>query len=98
MARILLPIVPFVASIATYRPMLAQDRPAPLEAMHFHHVHLNSVDPTAAAEYYPKPFPASATKTTFNGYEAVETGNVHILFTKVNTPPLTELTGPQTSV
>src|SRR5437867_5622540 len=48
----------------------AQDRPATLvETLHFHHVHLNSMNPAAAAAYYPKPFAESATKTTFNGYE-----------------------------
>ena len=66
--------------------------------MHFHHVHLNSVNPAAAAAYYPKAFTISATKTTFNGYDAVKTGNVYVLFTKVSTPPQNELTGPQTSV
>src|SRR5512132_2578401 len=76
----------------------AQERPAGVEPMHFHHVHLNSVNPTTAAEYYPKPFALSATKTTFNGYEAVKTGNVYLLFTKVATTPQNELTGPQTSV
>jgi hypothetical protein len=76
----------------------AQERPASVEPMHFHHVHLNSVNPAAAAEYYPKPFAESAKKTTFNGFEAVKTGNVYILFTKVSTPPQNELTGPQTSV
>jgi hypothetical protein len=84
-------------SIATYRPVFAQ-APTTVAPMHFHHVHLNSVDPKAAAEYYLKPFPKSTTKTTFNGYEAVKTGNVYLLFTKVNTPPLTELNGPQSSV
>ena len=84
-------------SPATYRPVLAQ-APAKLAPMRVHHVHLNSMDPKAAAEYYPKPFSSSAAKTTFNGYEAVKTGNVYLLFTKVNTPPQTELTGPQTSV
>src|SRR5258705_13119390 len=43
--------------------------------MHVHHVHLNSVDPAKAAAYYPKPFAATATKTTFNGVEAVNTAN-----------------------
>jgi hypothetical protein len=70
----------------------------PSEALHFHHVHLNSTDPKAAAEYYPKPFAQSATKTTFNGFEAVKTGNIFLLFTKVATTPQNELTGPQTSV
>jgi catechol 2,3-dioxygenase-like lactoylglutathione lyase family enzyme len=102
--------VPFVSSVSfvflllivlvvgsTNRPAQTQERPA-VEPMRFHHVHLNSVNPKAAAEYYPKPFPASATKTTFNGYEAVKSGNVYLLFTKVDRPPLTELTGPQTSI
>ena len=71
---------------------------AKVEPLHFHHVHLNSVDPAAAAAYYPKPFALSATRTTFNGFEAVKTGNVYILFTKVSAPPTNELTGPQTSV
>jgi len=69
-----------------------------VEPLHFHHVHLNSIDPAAAAAYYPKPFAQSATKTTFNGFEAVKTGNIYILFTKVGAPPQNELTGPQTSV
>ena len=76
-----------------------QDRPpSAVETLHFHHVHLNSMNPAAAAAYYPKPFAKSATKTTFNGLEAVKTGNIYVLFTKVNTPPTNELTGPQTSV
>jgi hypothetical protein len=83
------------------RSAWGQERPAiqtTVEPLRFHHVHLNSVDPVKAAEYYPKPFALSATKTTFNGYEAVKTGNVFLLFTKVAATPQNELTGPQTSV
>ncbi|PWT84827.1 MAG: hypothetical protein C5B57_04120 [Blastocatellia bacterium] len=90
-------ILLFALLYAANMPTLAQ-APAQLAPMHVHHVHLNSVNPKAAAEYYPKPFAASATKTTFSGYEAVKTGNVYLLFTKVDTPPQTELTGPQTAV
>ena len=85
----------YLQSPATGVRVYAEAKIAP---MHFHHVHLNSVNPAAAAAYYPKPFALSATKTTFNGFEAVKTGNVYILFTKVATPPQNELTGPQTSV
>ena len=90
-------VVLVTVSTATNQPVRAQGTAA-VAPMHFHHVHLNSVNPKAAAEYYLKPFPKSTTKTTFNGYEAVKTGNVYLLFTKVNTPPLTELNGPQSSV
>jgi hypothetical protein len=89
------------ATIALVPMRLTAQAPAPapaVEKLRFHHVHLNSMDPKAAAEYYPKPFAQSATKTTFNGFEAVKTGNIYLLFTKVNTPPQNELTGPQTSV
>jgi hypothetical protein len=71
---------------------------AGVEPLHFHHVHLNAVSPAAAADYYPKAFALSATRTTYNGYEAVKTGNVYLLFTKVAARPQNELTGPQTSV
>ena len=94
----LLGVLMLAAALAVaFRPVLAQApaRPAP---MHVHHVHLNSVEPTVAAEYYPKAFAATAVTTTFNGEKAVKTGNLYLLFTKVNTPPQTELTGPQTSV
>src|SRR5258708_30124651 len=69
-----------------------------IEPLQFHHVHLNSVNPAAAAAYYPKPFALSATKTTFNGFEAVKTGNIYLLFTKVAATPPNQLTGPQTSI
>ena len=91
-----------LALIATFarpsRGVASQGATSPVEALHFHHVHLNAANPAAAAAYYPKPFAQSATKTTFNGYEAVKTGNVYLLFTKVATTPQNELTGPQTAV
>ena len=37
-----------------------------IEPLHFHHVHLNSVDPKAAAAYYPKPFAQTAVATTLS--------------------------------
>src|SRR5947209_5125637 len=82
-----------VMALAAFASGRAQAPP-----LHFHHVHLNSVNPAAAADYYPKPFALSATRATFNGYETVKTGNVYILFTKVAAPPQNEITGPQTSV
>jgi catechol 2,3-dioxygenase-like lactoylglutathione lyase family enzyme len=91
-------VAPAVAAIVMKQPAFAQAPASTIETLHFHHMHVNSVDPKAASEYYPKAFAKSATKTTFNGFEAVKTGNVYILFSKVNTPPTNELTGPQTSV
>src|SRR4029077_11209708 len=73
---------------------LAGQAPPPPE-IRFHHVHLNSVNPAAAAEYYTKAFTTSV-KTTFNGEVAVRTVNGPLLlFTKVNTPPTTQ---PQSAI
>jgi len=85
-----LPLIPLDAGLLAQSPAVAP--------MHVHHVHLNSVNPKAAAAYYPKPFSASASTTTFNGHEAVKTGDLYLLFTQVKTPPLTELSGPQSAV
>src|SRR5471032_1149889 len=86
-----------IAALALAAPH-AQQPAATVEPLHFHHVHLNSTDPAAAAAYYPKPFALTATKTTFNGFEAVKTGDIYLLFSKVNATPQNELTGPQTSI
>lgn len=52
----------------------------------FHHLHINSMNPDAAIDYYTKQF-TSATKATFDGKPALKTGKIFLLFTKVNTPP-----------
>ena len=90
--------IPLVGALAAATVLTLHAQTPAVEPLHFHHVHLNSVDPKAAAAYYPKPFALSATATTFNGFEAVKTGNIYILFTKVASTPQNELTGPQTSV
>ncbi len=61
----------------------------------FHHLHLNSVDPDAAIDFYTRQF-ASTSRTTWNGMPALKSpNNVLVLFTKVARPPLTE---PQTAL
>ena len=90
--------IAFVIVALGFAAPRAQEPASAVEPLHFHHIHLNSADPKAAAAYYPKPFALSATATMFNGFEAVKTGNVYVLFTKVAATPQNELTGPQTSV
>jgi catechol 2,3-dioxygenase-like lactoylglutathione lyase family enzyme len=65
-----------------------------LPAPGFHHLHLNSVNPDAAIDFYMKEFP-STTKTTVAGFPALKAGKVYVLFTKVSAPPPTE---PQTAI
>lgn len=56
----------------------------------FHHLHLNSVNPEAAIDFYTKAFPTTS-KTTFAGQPALRSpNNVLVLFNKVATPPATQ--------
>src|SRR5712691_13505510 len=61
----------------------------------FHHLHLNSVDPDAAIEFYTRQFPSTA-KTTWAGFPALASPNdVLIVFSKVDRPAPTS---PQTAI
>jgi catechol 2,3-dioxygenase-like lactoylglutathione lyase family enzyme len=61
----------------------------------FHHLHLNSVDPEAAIEFYTRQF-ATTTRTRWGGLPALASPNdVLVLFTKVAVPPPTS---PQTAI
>jgi len=66
-----------------------------LPAPGFHHLHLNSVDPASAIDFYVRHFPRS-TKTAWGGLPALAAPNdVLVLFTKVAAPPPTS---PQTAI
>jgi catechol 2,3-dioxygenase-like lactoylglutathione lyase family enzyme len=66
-----------------------------LQTPGFHHLHLNSVDPDAAIDFYVRHFP-STSKTSWNGFPALKSPtNVLILFSQVAAPPLTS---PQTAI
>ena len=69
----------------------AQSTPEPrLATPGFHHLHLNSVNPDAAIDFYTKYFPSTA-RTTFDGKPALKSpNNVLVLFNKVNAPQATQ--------
>ena len=61
----------------------------------FHHLHLNSMNPEAAIDFYTRQFP-STSKVTFAGAPALKSpNNVLVLFTKVSRAPALE---PQTAI
>jgi catechol 2,3-dioxygenase-like lactoylglutathione lyase family enzyme len=61
----------------------------------FHHLHLNSVDPDTAIDFYTRQFPRTA-RGSWGGFPALESPNdVLVLFTKVDTPPTSE---PQSAI
>ena len=61
----------------------------------FHHLHLNSVDPEAAIDFYTRQFP-STSKGHWGGHAALFSPNdVMVLFDKVDTPPASQ---PQSAI
>ena len=61
----------------------------------FHHLHLNSVDPDAAIDWYTRRFP-STRRADWCGYPALQSpNNVLVLFDKVDAPPPGE---PQSAI
>ena len=85
--RILSPVAVLAATWS-----LAQETPQPVQPLaHFHHVHLNATDPKAAIDFYTTKFDAE--KAKFAGaVDAVWAQKSWLLFTKVNTPPKSEIT------
>lgn len=61
----------------------SQDAPGEFQ---FHHVHLNSVDPSKAAAFYTKAFDVTR-KTTVAGMDAIQSENMYLLFNRVGKPP-----------
>ncbi len=88
-----------VALVATLNAAGAQQPAAGQSAMlpppGFHHLHMNSVDPDAAIDFYVGQF-ASTSKASWGGFAALRSpNNVLVLFTKVTSPaPLL----PQTAI
>ena len=78
-----------VSVVMPSRPVFTQQPAAPVPPSHFHHIQLNSMNPSAAIDYYIKAFPTS-TKVSMAGFDGLKTVNVYLLFTKVNTPPATQ--------
>jgi catechol 2,3-dioxygenase-like lactoylglutathione lyase family enzyme len=68
-------------TIGAAAPALAQT--------HFHHAHLNSVDPAAAIEFYTRHL--SGEKATFDGKGAVWTQKSWLLFTRVKQAPPSDI-------
>ena len=58
-----------------------------LETPKFHHLHLNSVDPDVAIDFYVRHFPTTS-RAAWGGFPALSSPNdVLILFTRVASPP-----------
>jgi catechol 2,3-dioxygenase-like lactoylglutathione lyase family enzyme len=54
----------------------------------FHHVHLNSLDPAKAIEFYTRTFDLTW-KTSLAGWDGIQSENIYLLFAKVKQAPTT---------
>ena|ERR1035438_4334604 len=68
---------------------MSQEKPSQPVAR-FHHLHLNSTDPTAAIDFYTSKLQCE--KRKFFGADAIRANNSWLLFTKVDAPPRSEIT------
>src|SRR5580692_718502 len=81
------------AFVALHHPAKGQTDMLPPPG--FHHLHLFSVDPDAAIDFYTRQFPTTS-KSSWGGFPALKSpNNVLVLFSKVDRPPPTE---PQTAI
>lgn len=71
--------------------LLAQDKPAPKKPVaHFHHVHVNSTDPTRSVSFYTSKFESE--KGEFAGIDGIWAYKSWVLFKKAASPPPHEIT------
>src|SRR5215510_11929141 len=54
----------------------------------FHHVHLNSIDPSKAIDFYTRTFDVTK-KTRIAGFDGIQSENIYLLFNKASSPPRT---------
>ncbi|HEX2488473.1 MAG TPA: hypothetical protein VHR27_03665, partial [Blastocatellia bacterium] len=52
----------------------------------FHHVHLNSTDPSKAIEFYTRTFDVTK-KIRLADFDGIQSGNMYLLFNKTESPP-----------
>src|SRR4051812_23077527 len=88
----------FLALLAIAVACCAQDKaatPAPAapakDVTHFHHIHLNVTDPLENIKFYSTKFDAEPGKFA-GAMDAVWSQKSWMLFTKVTTPPKTDIT------
>jgi len=83
----------FVVGAQTETPAAQETKPAapPMPEAHFHHLHLNAVDPAAAINFYTTKFDCE--KGKFAGLlDGVWAQKSWMLFNKVSQPPVADLT------
>jgi predicted enzyme related to lactoylglutathione lyase len=74
--------------VASLQRTSAQSPQEPAAAPSFHHVHLNSMDPPKAIDFYTRTFDVTK-RATLAGFEGIQSEKIYLLFDKVKSPPAT---------
>jgi catechol 2,3-dioxygenase-like lactoylglutathione lyase family enzyme len=69
-------------------PAAASRQQSPASAA-FHHVHLNSLDPSKAVDFYTRTFDVTK-KTSLAGFDGIQSEEIYLLFDRVKKPPATD--------
>lgn len=78
----------FLASSISFSQNPARE-PSRLEtAVTFHHLHLNSIDPLKATDFYTRTFDVTR-KSSLAGFDGIQSEKIFILFDKMKQPPAT---------
>src|SRR5215468_2567712 len=84
-------LFPFTLLLLLIPPVPQSTGGSPQEATNatsFHHVHLNSTDPSKAIEFYTRTFDVTK-KIRLEDFDGIQSENMYLLFKKAQTPPLT---------
>ena len=84
-------LFPFTLLLLLIPPVPQSTGGSPQEATNatsFHHVHLNSTDPSKAIEFYTRTFDVTK-KIRLADFDGIQSENMYLLFKKAQTPPLT---------
>jgi len=79
---LLLPLIPLVPQSPVGSPQETSN------ATSFHHVHLNSTDPSKAIEFYTRTFDVTK-KIRLADFDGIQSENMYLLFNKSESPPPT---------
>jgi len=69
-------------------PLVPQSTEETSNATSFHHVHLNSTDPSKAIDFYTRTFDVTK-KATLAGFNGIQSEKIYLLFNKAQSPPPT---------
>jgi predicted enzyme related to lactoylglutathione lyase len=79
-------LLPFFVSALASNPSVRSLPQEPVVAARFHHVHLNSQEPSRAIEFYTRTFDVTR-RVSLAGFDGIQSEEMYLLFDRVQKPP-----------